>query len=78
MIGDAFVFDGVAHPFNFDPKNVLGDAGTMFANHIYAFHATLTPDGKTVMAAGKIASCMECHESKKDRLFGVKSCASAE
>jgi hypothetical protein len=41
-------------------------------------YATLTPDGNTVTAAGKIASCMECHESKQDRLFGVKSCASAE
>jgi hypothetical protein len=47
-----------------------GDAGWIYA--------TLTPDGKTVTAAGKIASCIECHESKKDRLFGVKSCASAE
>jgi len=41
-------------------------------------YATMTPDGKTITAAGKIASCMECHESKKDRLFGVKSCASGE
>ena len=24
MIGDAFVFDGVAHPFNFTPKNAYG------------------------------------------------------
>src|SRR5436853_593995 len=34
--------------------------------------------GKTITAAGKIASCMECHESKQDRLFGVKSCAGAQ
>ena len=27
MIGDAFVFDGVAHPFNFTPKNAFGSAG---------------------------------------------------
>ena len=40
-------------------------------------YATLTPDGKTVTAAGKMATCMECHESKKDRLFGIKSCAAA-
>jgi hypothetical protein len=40
-------------------------------------YATLTPDGRVVTAAGKIASCIECHETKKDRLFGVKSCASA-
>ena len=45
MIGDAFVFDGVAHPFNFTPKNAYGSPGEMFANHLYAFHATLTPDG---------------------------------
>jgi hypothetical protein len=41
-------------------------------------YATMTPDGKTVTAAGKIASCMECHESKQDRLFGVTSCAGAQ
>jgi uncharacterized protein len=51
MIGDAFVFDGVAHPFNFHPKNVLGDAGTLFANHLYAFHATLTPDTEPKLSA---------------------------
>ena len=45
MIGDAFVFDGVAHPFNFTAKNAYGTPGQMFANHLYAFHATLTPDG---------------------------------
>ena len=27
MIGDAFVFDGVAHPFNFEPKNAFGRPG---------------------------------------------------
>jgi predicted TIM-barrel fold metal-dependent hydrolase len=51
MIDDAFVFDGVAHPFNADPKNALGPPGEMFANHLYAFHATLTPDGETVLPA---------------------------
>ena len=51
MIGDAFVFDGVAHPFNFTPKNAYGQPGTMFANHLYAFHATLTPEGQPVMAS---------------------------
>ena len=30
MINDAFVFDCVAHPFNFDPKNAYGNAGLMF------------------------------------------------
>jgi predicted TIM-barrel fold metal-dependent hydrolase len=52
VIGDdAIVFDGVAHVFNFDKKNALGPAGEMFQNHLYAFHATLTPEGEPVMAA---------------------------
>jgi len=49
VIGDAFVFDGVAHVFNFEPKNALGPPGEMFNNHLYAFHAALTPDGQTVL-----------------------------
>ena len=44
MIGDAFVFDGVAHPFNFTAKNAYGTAGQMFVDHLYAFHNVLTPD----------------------------------
>src|SRR5680860_657820 len=51
MIGDALVFDGVAHPFNFEPDNAYGWAGEMFSNHLYAFHATLTPEGEPVMSA---------------------------
>ena len=52
MIGnDAIVFDGVAHVFNFDKKNALGPPGEMFINHLYAFHATLTPEGQPVMAS---------------------------
>lgn len=43
MIGDALVFDCVAHVFNFDESNTLGDAGKMFNNHLYAFHQALTP-----------------------------------
>jgi uncharacterized protein len=39
----------VAHVFNFEKKNALGPAGEMFNNHLYAFHATLTPDGQTVL-----------------------------
>jgi predicted TIM-barrel fold metal-dependent hydrolase len=49
MIGDAFVFDGVAHVFNFQKKNALGPPGEMFNNHLYAFHAALTPEGQTVL-----------------------------
>jgi predicted TIM-barrel fold metal-dependent hydrolase len=51
MIGDAIVFDGVAHVFNFQQKNALGPPGEMFNNHLYAFHAALTPDGETVLPA---------------------------
>jgi predicted TIM-barrel fold metal-dependent hydrolase len=53
MIGDAFVFDGVAHVFNFEKGNALGQPGEMFSNHLYAFHAALTPNGETVLAAEK-------------------------
>jgi predicted TIM-barrel fold metal-dependent hydrolase len=48
---DAIVFDGVAHVFNFEKKNALGPAGEMFINHLYAFHATLTPEGQPVLPA---------------------------
>jgi predicted TIM-barrel fold metal-dependent hydrolase len=51
MIGDAFVFDGVAHVFNFQSKNALGPPGEMFNNHLYAFHAALTPERETVLPA---------------------------
>ena len=44
MINDAFVFDCVAHPFNFDPKNAYGNACEMSKDHLYAFHNALTPD----------------------------------
>ena len=47
MIDNAFVFDGVAHVFNFEEKNAFGTPGQMFSNHLYAFHATLTPEGET-------------------------------
>jgi hypothetical protein len=51
MIDDAFVFDGVAHPFNFEQKNAFGSPGEMFANHLYAFHATLTPEDEEHLSA---------------------------
>ncbi|MBA2554098.1 MAG: amidohydrolase family protein [Geodermatophilaceae bacterium] len=51
MIGDYFVFDGVAHPFNANLKNAFGRPGEMFINHLYAFHSALTPDGETVLPA---------------------------
>jgi len=49
MIGDAFVFDSVAHVFNFEKDNAFGQPGQMFSNHLYAFHAALTPSGETVL-----------------------------
>jgi predicted TIM-barrel fold metal-dependent hydrolase len=49
MLNDMIVFDGVAHPFNFDPKNAFGRPGQMFIQHLYAFHATLTPPQRTVL-----------------------------
>ena len=49
MIEDAFVFDCVAHVFNFEKENALGQPGQMFSNHLYAFHAALTPSGETVL-----------------------------
>ena len=30
---DVLVFDCVAHPFNFDSSNVLGNAGELFRQH---------------------------------------------
>ena len=53
MIGDAYVFDCVAHVFNFDKPNAIGTAGEMFSNHLYAFHAALTPGGETVLPPEK-------------------------
>ncbi|HEX6988916.1 MAG TPA: amidohydrolase family protein [Bacillota bacterium] len=49
MIGNAFVFDGVCHAFNFDPSNAYGKSGEAFINHLYAFHQVLTPDGERVL-----------------------------
>ena len=51
MINGAFVFDCVAHVFNFEKDNALGKAGEMFDNHLYAFHQVLTPEGEPVMSA---------------------------
>jgi hypothetical protein len=51
MIDDVFVFDGVAHIFNFEQKNAFGTPGEMFSNHLYAFHNALTPDDQTKLPA---------------------------
>jgi hypothetical protein len=37
------------------------------------WYATVTPDGKTVTASGKITSCMGCHtKAPHGRLFGLQ------
>jgi hypothetical protein len=47
-----------------DPKTPGTDDGWVYA--------TLTADGKTITAAGRIESCMNCHvQAKGDRLFGL-------
>ncbi len=47
-----------------DPKTDGTDGGWVYA--------TTTPDGKTVTAAGRIASCIECHENaERDRMLGA-------
>jgi predicted TIM-barrel fold metal-dependent hydrolase len=48
---DVLVFDGVAHPFNFDPQNALGKPGAMFNQHLYAFHQVLTPPSEPKLSA---------------------------
>lgn len=48
---DVLVFDGVAHPFNFAEHNVLGNAGEMFRQHLYAFHNVLTPESEPKLGA---------------------------
>jgi hypothetical protein len=48
-----------------DPKTPGTDNGWVYG--------TLTPDGKKVTAAGKIESCIKCHQdAPHDRLFGLK------
>jgi hypothetical protein len=47
-----------------DPKTPNTDEGWVYG--------TVTPDGKTVTSAGRVASCMKCHvDAKADRLFGL-------
>lgn len=47
-----------------DPKTDGTDQGWVYG--------TLTPDGKTVTSAGKVATCMGCHtENTTDRMFGL-------
>lgn len=48
---DVFVFDCVAHPFNFSAENAIGSGGEMFRQHLYAFHNVLTPESEPKLAA---------------------------
>jgi hypothetical protein len=61
-------------------RPVAGERGALFimmktgdpaadAGWIYA---TTSPDRKSITASGKIASCMECHQTRtRDRMFGL-------
>jgi predicted TIM-barrel fold metal-dependent hydrolase len=48
---DVLVFDCVAHPFNFDAENAIGNAGEMFRQHLFAFHNVLTPEAEPKLSA---------------------------
>src|SRR5436190_351218 len=51
--------------FKLDPKTPGTDNGWVYG--------TVTPDGKTVTSAGRVESCMKCHQdAKADRLFGLR------
>lgn len=50
--------------FKLDPKTPDTDEGWVYG--------TVSPDGKTVTSAGKVESCMKCHQkAPHDRLFGL-------
>ena len=56
--GDLFIM------LKLNPKTEGTDVGWVYG--------TVTPDGKQVTSAGKVESCMKCHqEAKHDRLFGL-------
>ena len=65
VIGDAFVFDCVAHPFNFEPSNAYGAAGQMFSNHLYAFHKVLTPPGEPVLSEDEFLKRWDIEEIRQ-------------
>jgi hypothetical protein len=48
------------------------DPDTQGTDHGWVY-GTVTANGKTATSAGRVASCMKCHETKKDRLFGLRS-----
>jgi hypothetical protein len=56
--GDLFIM------YHLDPSTPGTDNGWVYG--------TVTPDGKTVTSAGRVASCMRCHQSLSGRLFGLR------
>ncbi len=51
--------------FKMEPETPKTDRGWVYG--------TVAPDGKTVTSAGKVTSCMNCHqEAPHDRLFGLE------
>jgi hypothetical protein len=46
-----------------DPKTPGTDDGWVYG--------TVSPNGSTVTSAGRVDSCMRCHETRTDRLFGI-------
>jgi hypothetical protein len=51
--------------FKLDPKTPGTDNGWVYG--------TVSADGKTVTSAGRVESCMKCHQdAKADRLFGLR------
>ncbi len=56
--------------YKLDPATPDTDQGWVYG--------TVTVDGRKVTSAGRVASCMGCHQQAgKDRLFGVKALAGA-
>lgn len=52
--------------FKMDPRTPNTDAGWVYG--------TVSADGKTVTSAGRVESCMKCHErAPHDRLFGLSA-----
>src|SRR5215217_2369445 len=78
---DVLVFDCVAHPFNFDPSNALGQPGEQFINHLYAFHNVLTPESEPKLAEDEFLkewstaeiARMVFDESETDMLIAMRA-----
>lgn len=60
---------GIYVMFQLPKPDAESDAGWVYA--------TVDADLKTVTAAGRIDSCMGCHQTEEDRLFGLPNSAQA-